>query len=267
MTPAALARTSPRGAEGSELDKKPAWVPDWVWEEFVEGAYATAEGPAIFAQLLVHKEMEKVWASLERKIPRIQNLPKALVLADSVVMFREEFSGSGRLKLSERRALADKLKKASDQVVACMRGLQTTELGIIPDEIGGALEISLGKVMDDLGLQYGPAAFQRLRESYGIADAIEVHSSGNSLFSMEIYDSLPSILSAVNDAVSGWATTKPIVERPNSGDAERRYFLRRFTYLFRYWYGQPLRANTLAVTSIFFDCSDLDESTVATLAP
>jgi hypothetical protein len=58
-----------------------------------------------------------------------------------------------------------------------------------------------------------------------------------------------------------------MVTKPDHPNAKRLYFIRSLTRSFVEAYGRPMRKETLALTSIFFDCEGLDEAAMSRLAP
>lgn len=58
-----------------------------------------------------------------------------------------------------------------------------------------------------------------------------------------------------------------ILKKPNDKNSDRMYFLRTMTNFFLEEFGGPLRSVTLSLTSIYFDCSDIDEASLSRLAP
>ena len=83
-----------------------------------------------------------------------------------------------------------------------------------------------------------------------------------------LMDCLPEMLNNLADAAEMWKEhgDQPLA-KPNHKNADRLYFMRKLTGYFVGTYGKPLRKPTLDITSIYFDCSDLDEAALSNLAP
>jgi len=76
-----------------------------------------------------------------------------------------------------------------------------------------------------------------------------------------------SLLDAVLDGTRQWAEGKAITAHPNSTNAHRLILIRNLTEFFRDVFNTPSRSCVLAVVSVFFDITDLDESVITKLAP
>lgn len=77
----------------------------------------------------------------------------------------------------------------------------------------------------------------------------------------------PVILDLLPIACETWGEDKPILPKPNDPRANRLFFIRMISNWFEEYYDSGLRAQTLALTSVFFDCDDLDPSVISKLAP
>lgn len=74
-------------------------------------------------------------------------------------------------------------------------------------------------------------------------------------------------LDALKEDSKKWASESVEISKPNDANAKRLFFIRRLTAYFRECYGEALRKPVLVTSSVFFDCSSLDESAIAKLAP
>jgi hypothetical protein len=77
----------------------------------------------------------------------------------------------------------------------------------------------------------------------------------------------PDVLDAWEKGAIAWSKSTPAIYRPNAAGVDRAYFVRKITDHFLSMYRTPFREHTLALTSVFFDCSTLDASAIAKLAP
>lgn len=79
---------------------------------------------------------------------------------------------------------------------------------------------------------------------------------------------LPETLETIADAAQMWKDegSQPL-SKPNHKNAKRLYFIRALTEYFFRNYDKPQRELTLRLTSIYFNCSDLDEAALSNLAP
>lgn len=74
-------------------------------------------------------------------------------------------------------------------------------------------------------------------------------------------------VAAIERGALEFAESRPPIAKPHKPTAARQFFIQVFTDHFCDVYGTPLRDSTLAIASVFFDCSDLDRSAIAQLAP
>jgi hypothetical protein len=86
-----------------------------------------------------------------------------------------------------------------------------------------------------------------------------------------IYHAIRIDLGLVFDAIHCGAELLPEltteIKRPNDPNVRRLRFIRRLTSDLQRDFGTPHRAVVLALASIFFDTSDLDEAAISKLAP
>lgn len=75
------------------------------------------------------------------------------------------------------------------------------------------------------------------------------------------------LFEAIDEAAEWVADTETVLKKPNDPNAKRLYFLRQVTKGLVGEFGSPCRAAALALASVYFDCSDLDEAAISKLAP
>jgi hypothetical protein len=78
---------------------------------------------------------------------------------------------------------------------------------------------------------------------------------------------LPYLLELLEQAAKNWATEKTELYRPDDKNAKRLLFLRKVTQCFVRFFGRPMREETLALASQFFDIDDIDAAALSRLAP
>ena len=117
------------------------------------------------------------------------------------------------------------------------------------------------------------------RESVGVANESELAAAladddGEAFHAVRsginhaLIDCMPEILAMLADAAQWWEEDgKQTLAKPNHKNAARLYFIRELTKHFVSYYGKPLRDLTLTLTSVYFDCSDLDVAALSHLAP
>ncbi|WP_159095062.1 hypothetical protein [Stenotrophomonas sp. ZAC14A_NAIMI4_1] len=86
-----------------------------------------------------------------------------------------------------------------------------------------------------------------------------------------IYHGIMADLGLVFDAIHQGALMLPElkteIKKPNDPNVKRLRFIRRLTEDLHRYFGKPHRAIVLALTSVFFDATDLDEAAISKLAP
>lgn len=74
-------------------------------------------------------------------------------------------------------------------------------------------------------------------------------------------------LSTLVECGDWFASQETVLKKPNDPNAKRLYFLRKITQALYSSFRSPCRGVALALASVFFDCSDLDEASISKLAP
>lgn len=83
-----------------------------------------------------------------------------------------------------------------------------------------------------------------------------------------LMECMPEVLEMLSDAAQFWkeSGSQPLA-KPHHKNAARLYFIRSMTSAFFGKFGRPMRALTLDLASVYFDCDDLDEAALSNLAP
>lgn len=82
-----------------------------------------------------------------------------------------------------------------------------------------------------------------------------------------LMECFPETLAMVAQSAKWWAESERILKKPNDPNAKRLFFIRTVTQGLYYEFKTPMRAATMALTSIFFNCDDIDEAALSRLAP
>lgn len=275
------------------MNRQPKWVPEWLWAEYshaktrqhaltfydedghpTDGIHHFAnpeELLSIMERLLNAPQCESLWRSLERRKGATLERYRQVLDADGIVSDRDFDAleayylgfdhladtvcrglhgpvGTDVLTASQRRQAAKKIRLHAGQL------LQTLEETFTPD------------------CPYLPMALFRLLVESGTL-TIEINETKTETHRPEepsVLEGLvrfPEILDLLGHAVEVWAEDKPMLARPNEPNAKRLFFIRIITGWFLERYGTPMREHTLAIASVFFDCSDLDAAAISKLAP
>lgn len=78
---------------------------------------------------------------------------------------------------------------------------------------------------------------------------------------------MPETMQIISMAAKDWADEAQFLAKPNDPNANRLYFIRRLTSSFENQYKKPMRTATLLITSVYFNCEDIDEAALSRLAP
>lgn len=86
------------------------------------------------------------------------------------------------------------------------------------------------------------------------------------VYRLLMYD-LGEVFDAIRCGVDSFSRQKTIIKKPNDKNANRLYFIRKLSSSLCAEFDSPCRSAALAITSAFFDCTDLDEAALSKLAP
>ncbi len=241
--------------EEGELGKneaQPDWVPDWVWGSYCNGSY-TLNGAK---QVVAAKGCAGVWASLERRIEK-PSRPHAARLFMAVHRALD-FSGAASMGTSERKrraaAIRNAVKVLNSEIEAAQ--LPMTEARAF------AWKASSAEAIEEAG--FLGSIFLGVVGSGIEARSFETGARISAEFLATLH--LPKLLEAVARDADNWAKDATVF-RPNKPNAARTYFLREMTDFFSAAYGEPLRATTLALAYLFFECESMTTADIARLAP
>ena len=171
----------------------------------------------------------------------------------------ERFTKTERVKTAEKiSALATELA----QLLYRVHG--NNELGRDwPFELQGAMDyMALSAALD-----FRESAGGELAETLADDDGDAFHATRYGIYHV-LMECMPETLESLADAAQYWkeAGSQPLA-KPNHKNAARLYFIRAVTGHFVRMYGRPLRELTLSLTSVYFDCGDLDTAALSNLAP
>jgi hypothetical protein len=82
-----------------------------------------------------------------------------------------------------------------------------------------------------------------------------------------LMEDLESLFLAIGAAADQWRNQESILKKPNDSNAARLYFIRKVSKRMYLGFGLPLREATLALTSVYFACDDLNEADLSKIAP
>lgn len=262
--------------------RKPSSRFDWVCEAYAKAAGGDKDNLTVFDRILAADGIDWVWRALEKRFSYFDRsgLPlgdvdpieievvarfdpgsraiHALRLVALCQASTRDFMGLERLGSSERKDWAEKFIEASAELRKLVRRFQTQAASSI------ALDDELARSASLVMSIHRPrGAEKRWKEG----DEREAYATGLNTGAISAAKGVASLLHGLEADVDRWAHAKPLVRRPNSKNAERTYFIRRLSAYFLRRYGSPLRKQTFILAGVFFDVADLNEATIAKLAP
>lgn len=255
---------------------------DWVSKAYVTVAGADKDCLGVFDRILAVDGIDWVWRALEKRfsffyenvLPHDQIDPAeaevvvirdpknsqhhALVLIAICRASIRDFVELERMGPSERRAWADRMVNVSAELRRLFSQLRSQRLPSMAPFDESVLSASLA--MQIARSKGGEKLWEEGRER-------DAYLTGLNAGATSAAEHLGTLLCGLEQDVARWASTEPLVMRPNGKNAERTYFIRRLSTYFCRRYGAPLRKQTLILASAFFDVTDLSEAAVAKLAP
>lgn len=183
-----------------------------------------------------------------------------LWLAQSVKAALAEPEVFERMTGAERKAAAKRIVKAVGDL--------SSALAPFVDE-DGWFTFPFQPHLDFYALEIASVDEERWRDQYGEDESAEISHRTRYAVYHAMNPQLGTFLGAFVAGAEHLADVDTILKKPNSPNARRLYFLRRMTQSFTQVFGRerPHREATLRLACMFFDCEDLDEAAVSTLAP
>jgi hypothetical protein len=262
-------------------ESKPEWVPDWVWDEYLDAMRAdypptlhadVKDTYEMLAHLIESPLCSTVWRAMDRHAKQFAEI-EASSLFHTVhtnqvrALVREVenalcgLHGPERMTKAERAKVGRDIAKRAGQLRDLLQKLAGLE-GLPDTELHGA------EMAFFLPFEFMFAAGQVAKEQFEKDRHVPSESPALSRLLMHTcYGDLFGSLRAIERGAEAFGSRPPVVPKPNAENAVRTYFIRKITSYFARAYGTPLREGTLALASMFFDCADLDASAVAQLAP
>lgn len=161
-----------------------------------------------------------------------------------------------RMTASERRKLENTIRESTDALLGALTLLHG-EAGFThhfqPVFDGLALDMACNQKewCEDAGIPMDEETLARCRFT---------------VYQMLMHD-LGTLFDAIKYGAELFSQQETIVKKPNDKNANRLYFIRKLNSSLCGEFDSPCRSAALAITSAFFDCSDLDEAALSKLAP
>ena len=266
------------------MDTQPAWVPEWIWAEFLKLRNFLNEYPDIGRDILLAKSVledkhcEAVWRAIDKRKGEPTRRYRQRCqqggfrgdrwIGEAEELFKHlEYAASGipaaeAIPASERRAIATKIERHAS---ALRREMLELDKRCGHDGDPWCFTDGLQEMASAVANDFAPMNSDDLLGAAHKNHPIE----GWDEFSSGVligFLNLSNALLAYANAADVWKRSRPEVARPNDEGARRLYFIRKMTNYFRKQYGTPLRESVAVLTSSIYKC-DMDAATVAKLAP
>lgn len=181
-------------------------------------------------------------------------------LFESVLLALSEPPMAETMTRSERRKVAQKIRHHSQELQLLLEGFQRDDG---EPGIGWPFRAEFSQVAcrfadqepdgDWVALDLRTSSHLKRARLFAIRDVLGVHWQ--------------QIFTAINAGADLLAEKETLIKKPGDRNARRLYFLRTISVRLMGEFGSPCRAVALALASIYYDCSDLDEAAVSKLAP
>lgn len=256
----------------------PSWIPEWVKAEFPEvgrtddgdiDSEERQESREQMVRVIESPLTQVVWESLGKFNDRNDRLYKL-----GIAIWGGHWGfGHVATKKSERKRILANVRKSADFISDNIQRLtqqdayalnsivhQVFANDYVKENIGFETEWFHSIWNDQESPNFVPVATLQ-------ASAPAIQQIGQNIAATLAFTDLPLLLRGLCDALSQWADRPLPITKPDHDHARRLYFLRSVTDDFVREYGRPFRKETLALASVFFDCSGLDEASVSRIAP
>lgn len=211
-------------------------------------------------KLVAAPDYRRILELAEKGVPRVA--PNSSKVKESIVWRAAERGARGpmpseRMTRQKRTKLARTITKSSGELRSA---LEQAFAELVPYQFQSML--------DALALSSTCAYAQRFPEDKQneLEENDTFHYARFAIYDL-LMQGLPDLLETLESAAAQWGEEEQYLAKPNHPNSKRLYFIRRATEIFCIEFGQPMRELTLALTSVYFDCSDLTEADLSRLAP
>lgn len=259
----------------------PDWTPKWVAEEFRQDfsdigvqendwTGGDEQSRDWLVQVINSPDARIVWESLD-KFPE-----REARLAELAAFIWSAHWGFGHVatKKSEREKIAKDARKHVAALVVSLDRMTKQDWFAMNSTVGSFVDVSVPKrvrnAVEDFHRIYnddpdspGYVPIDTLQRAMPAIQQVAKFFVGDAIW----VDLQYHLLEGLCGSLDKWADSDAIVTKPDHPNAKRLYFLRSLTSSFVEAYGRPMRKETLALASVFFDCEGLDEAAISRLAP
>jgi len=264
----------------------PSHLPDWVGPEYREfvrdfGLSETvseeekAEGIEQVERVILNRGVVRLWrtlsdASIENIFRPREHGNRIQFLAGCIHV---GFWGFGHESMPKTRRLH----------IASRAAKKLSEVKSLLEELSEPDHYSINSIVRDATDEFVEDRFRTELESFNLI----WNADGHDFVSPEILRlAIPAIsrvaknfygdaafwnfgetADILSDGLKQWANRSRSIQKPGHPNARRLFFIRSLVRDFTENFGKLWRGETLELTSVFFDCADLDEAAITKLAP
>lgn len=258
----------------------PAWIPNWVVEEYRRdlssepGIDEDWGGDPEECRRLLDLVIESskalvVWDSLGRYSERKDRL---IELASFVWSAHWSF-GHVAIKKSDKMRIAKDARKHARALAECLSMLTVQDGFLMNTIVSSFADESMSQQMTGRLREFHEIYNDRDSHDFVPADTLRraapaIKRVASNVVSDALFGDFEHyILGGLCGSLDKWANRDPVVTKPEHENAKRLFFIRNLTHSFMGSYGRPMRKETLALASVFFECEGLDEASISRLAP
>jgi hypothetical protein len=213
--------------------------------------------PKLMADLKASPELAQICADLEKRVPTTFMYKSVELFLLHFVPMSLDPPFEELLSATERKRIAERIRKHANGLKDAMAEIQ---------QKNGSPAYPFQSLLSKLSV-YATANYYLEWKTYEHGDHESiVHRVRFGIYQLLTKD-FDEIMKVLIDASEHFEELPTKLHRPAGVNARRLYFLRAMTNHFQRSLGAPCRKQTLALASIFFDCSDLDEAAISKLAP
>ncbi|KQZ56447.1 hypothetical protein ASD53_12935 [Lysobacter sp. Root559] len=186
----------------------------------------------------------------------IERLPLDSWIVGAVASSLAEPDIAETMTNSERRRIAKEIVDSASKLSA--------SLGVFQHK--GGMRWPFQPFLDRLALEVQLSEEENLSEAGVPMDEDTAHRCRFAVYHLLMHK-LDMVFEALISGAERFAESDTLLKKPNDKNADRLYFIRSLNRKFCVEFRSPCRAAVLALTSEYFDVTDLDEAALSKLAP
>lgn len=268
----------------------PRWIPEWVIKEstqftseVIAELFWSPEMPSWIEKVITSERLKATWLSLGSQ--SFNDRWNEGRLYSLYIHLEEGLSGFERntMTKAEREKISSSIEELAKKLAEQIESL--VPLGGNPkwaeyffnskmadcakDHVTKGIESSAKYLLQEI-----PERFESERKSGMPLSDLEIENLRPAMQSVSewlvlqaIWGDLPFTLKYLAQTAHEFGEFPQFIKMPNHPNAKRLYFIRTLTGYFLQHYGRPLRKECLMLTSVYFECDDIEESDLSRLAP